>query len=141
MKGTLVLLGLGTAAVYFLDSKKGKKRRAVFSKNFRNAVDQIEDYCMEAADRSKPLLKKLNDEGLPYLQAIGREGQKYATQAGQSLLDYSRNGGTKWKPSARMTGAAAGALALYGAGRRGLTGALLRTMSLGFFTRALLAGK
>src|SRR5262249_6881236 len=139
--GTLVLLGLGTAAVYFLDSKKGKKRRAVFSKNFRNAVDQIETYCLDLAERSKPVLKKINEEGMPYLQAVGRGGQKYATQAGEALKDYASNGGSNWKPSARMTGAAAGALALYGAGRRGLTGAILRTLSLGFFTRALLAGR
>jgi hypothetical protein len=141
MKGTLFLIGLGTAAVYFLDNKKGKKRRAEFSKNFRNAVDQVEEYCAELVERSKPALKKLSEEGMPYLQSIGRESQKYATQAGTALRDYSRDGGSKWRPSARMTGAAAGALALYGTGRRGLTGALIRTLSLGFFTRALLAGR
>jgi hypothetical protein len=141
MKTKLLLLGLGIAGVYFLDTKKGKKRRATFSKNVRKAVNQAEDYCSDLADRSKPLLKDLSERGLPYLQTLGRQSQKYATEAGQSVVNYTCNGGSHWQPSARVTGATAGALALYSAGRRGLLGAVLRTLSLGFFTRALLASR
>ena len=141
MKTTLLLLGLGAAGVYFLDTKKGKKRRASFSKNFQKAVGQAEGYCADLAHRSKPLLKDLTERGKPYLETLSRQGQKYASEAGQSVLNYTRNGGPHWQPSARLTGATAGALALYGAGRRGVLGAVLRTLSLGFFTRALLASK
>lgn len=141
MKTKLFFLGLGVAGVYFLDAKRGKKRRATFSKNFRKAVNQAEGYCADLAERSKPLLKDLTERGKPYLETLGRESQKYATQAGESLVNYTRNGGTHWHPSARFTGATAGALALYGAGRPGFLGAVLRTLSLGFFTRALLASK
>ena len=152
MKTKLFLLGLGVAGIYFLDAKKGKKRRASFSKNFRKAVEQAEDYCAELADRSKPLLKDLSERGKPllkdlsergkpYLQNLGRQSQKYAEEAGQSFLSYAKNGKSTWQPSARITGATAGALALYSAGRRGLLGAVLRTLSLGFFTRALLASR
>jgi hypothetical protein len=141
MKTTLLLLGLGAAGVYFLDAKKGKKRRTSFSKNFRKAVSQTEEYCADLAQRSKPLLKDLTERGKPYLESLGRQGQKYASEAGQSVLNYTKNGGTHWQPSARFTGATAGALALYGAGRQGFVGAVLRTLSLGFFTRALLSSR
>lgn len=141
MKTQLFLLGLGVAGIYFLDTKRGKKRRATFSKNFRKAVSQAEDYCADLAERSKPLLKDFSEKSKPYLETIGRQSQKYASQAGESLVNYTRNGGSHWHPSARMTGATAGALALYGAGRPGFLGSLLRTLSLGFFTKALLASK
>ncbi|MCI0411761.1 YtxH domain-containing protein [bacterium] len=139
MKTTLFLVGLGAAGVYFLDSKKGKKRRALFTKNFKNVFDQAGDYCSDLADRSKPLISEIRKQSKPFADSFSQQSQKYASQLGHSVYDYAKNGHTGWNPSARLTGATAGALALYGAGRPGFVGALLRTLSLGFFTRALLA--
>lgn len=141
MKKTLLLLSLGAAGYYFLDSKKGKNRRVHFKKNVKNAFEQAESYCSGLTERSKPLLDELSKQGKPLLTALGQEGQKYANLVGHSVYDYAKNGSTSWNPSARFTGATAGALALYGAGRRGIFGAILRTLSLGFFTRALLASR
>jgi len=141
MKTTLLLIGLGAAGFYFLDEKKGKKRRANFTKNVRNFLDQAEEYCLNLAERSKPLIATLGERSKPILHSLGEQGQKYASGVGHSVYEYAKNGHTGWSPSARFTGATAGALALYGAGRPGVVGALLRTLSLGFFTRALLASR
>ena len=141
MKTTLLLMGLGAAGFFFLDSKKGKKRRAQFKKNAENVFHQAENYCGHLAERSKPLIDELSKQGKPLLHTLGTEGQKYANRIGHSVNDYAKNGRTGWHPSARLTGATAGALALYGTGRPGFVGALLRTLSLGFFTRALLASR
>ena len=141
MKTTLLLLGAGAAGFYFLDAKKGQKRRAHFNKSFKNALKQAEGYCNDLAERSKPLLDELGKHGKPLLNTLGSESQKYANLVGNSVYDYAKNGRTGWNPSARLTGATAGALALYGAGRPGILGAVLRTLSLGFFTRALLASR
>ena len=141
MKTTLFLVGLGAAGVYFLDAKKGKKRRSLFTKNVKNTVEQVGSYCSDLADRSKPLISEINKQTKPFVESFGQQSQKYATQVGHSVYDYAKNGHTGWNPSARLTGATAGALALYGAGRPGFVGALLRTLSLGFFTRALLASR
>jgi hypothetical protein len=141
MKTTLLLMGLGAAGFFFLDSKKGKKRRAQFKKNVENVLHQAETYCGHLAERSKPLLQEISKQSKPVLETLGTEGQKYANRVGHSVYDYAKNGRTGWHPSARLTGATAGALALYGTGRPGFVGALLRTLSLGFFTRALLASR
>lgn len=141
MKTLLFLVGAGAAGFYFLDPKKGKKRRALFSKNMKTWVDQAGEYCTDLAERSRPYVEEIAKQGKPILKTLGTEGQKYAGTIGNSVYDYAKNGKTGWNPSARLTGATAGALALYGAGRRGVMGALLRTLSLGFFTRALLASR
>jgi hypothetical protein len=141
MKTTLLLMGLGVAGIYFLDGKKGKKRREQFTKEAKHLLHQAESYCGELAERSKPLLKELREQGKPILNTLGTESQKYANRVGHSVYDYAKNGRTGWSPSARLTGATAGALALYGTGRPGFVGALIRTLSLGFFTRALLASR
>jgi len=141
MKTTLFLVGLGAAGYFFLDSKKGKKRRAQFSKRVQNVFEQAESYCSDLAERSKPLIQELGKQSKPVLETLGTEGQKYANRIGSTVYDYAKNGQTGWHPSARLTGATAGALALYGTGRSGFVGALLRTLSLGFFTRALLASR
>ncbi len=141
MKTTLLLMGLGAAGVYFFDNKKGKKRRSLFTKNVKTTFEQVGGYCSDLADRSKPLISEINKQSKPYVEALSQHSQKYASQVGHSVYDYAKNGQTGWNPSARLTGATAGALALYGAGRSGFVGALLRTLSLGFFTRALLASR
>jgi hypothetical protein len=141
MKKTLFLMGLGAAGVYFFDAKKGKKRRSIFTKNLKNAFEQAGSYCSDLADRSKPLIKDISQQTKPFVNSLNHQSQKYASQIGHSVYDYAKNGHTGWNPSARLTGATAGALALYGAGRPGFVGALLRTLSLGFFTRALLANR
>ena len=141
MKTTFLLVGLGAAGYFFLDSKKGKKRRAQFTKKAQNVFHHAENYCSDLAERSKPLIQELSKQGKPVLQTLGTEGQKYANRIGHSVYDYAKNGNTGWHPSARLTGATAGALALYGTGRPGVVGGLIRTLSLGFFTRALLASR
>ncbi len=141
MKTTLVLLGAGAAGYYFLDSKKGKKRRTQFTKKLKNIFEQAESYCGNLAERSKPLISEIGKQSKPILHTLSNESQKYANLVGNSVYDYAKNGRTEWNPSARLTGATAGALALYGAGRPGIVGAILRTLSLGFFTRALLASR
>jgi hypothetical protein len=141
MKTTLLLMGLGAAGYFFLDAKKGKKRRVQFSKKVQDAFHQAEGYCSHLAEQSKPLLHEIGKQSKPVLRTLGTEGQKYANRVSHSVYDYAKNGRTGWHPSARLTGATAGALALYGTGRPGFVGALLRTLSLGFFTRALLASR
>src|SRR5688572_9630232 len=141
MKTLLLLAGASAAGIYFLDPKKGRKRRALFSKNLKTYMEQANEYCSDLAERSKPFVHELGKQSKPILHTLGTEGQKYASAIGHSVTEYTKNGRTGWNLSARLTGATAGALALYGAGRPGFVGALLRTLSLGFFTRALLASR
>jgi hypothetical protein len=141
MKTLLFLMGAGAAGMYFLDPKKGKKRRTMFSKKAKTFLNQAGEYCTDLAERGRPMMEEIGKQAKPVLHTLGAEGQRYANVVGHSVTDYAKNGRTGWNPSARLTGATAGALALYGAGRSGFVGALLRTLSLGFFTRALLASR
>ena len=131
----LIFVGLGAAAaVYFLDEKQGKKRRNHASKKFRQVVDSagevIGQYSREIGERAGEWSQEFPDKA-----------REYAVGAKDLASDFMKNGNSSWVPSARLVGAIGSALAFYGAGRRGVSGALLRTLSLGLFTKALIASR
>jgi gas vesicle protein len=167
-------IGAGAAAVYLMDEKEGKKRRAKLKKKLESGMETAEElwdeYSHEFRDRAPELKRHLGNRAQylgrhaqDYLlgareragawsRVMGKNAQEYAKHAGKSAADYAREGGklaggavlegqSGFKPSARMIGAVGSALAFYGAGRRGLFGMVLRTLSLGLFLRALFAAR
>ncbi len=130
----LLLIGAGTAgAFYFLDAKKGEKRRKKLEKQIREAYkagsNVFQDYSKKYKEQATRLSQTLNESAVQY----GREAKQLA---GETMKN-----GTGWSPSARFVGALGSALAFYGVGRRGPAGTLLRTLSLGLFTKALIASR
>lgn len=167
-------IGAGVAALYLLDEKEGKKRRARLKKKLEKGLNTAEDIWDEYSDvvrerapefsrqigaRAQSLgktaqeyLKGAGERASQWSKVAGKEAQDYARQAGKATADYAvesgkrageyvKEGQVRWTPSARMIGAVGSALAFYGAGRPGLFGMVLRTLSLGLFTRALLASR
>ena len=134
MKHGLLLAGAiatGISAAYLLDVKRGPKRRKLLKKKadrvWREASQKLNDYSHEL----KPYWDKYSKELIQDAGNVAEEGVQHLEKATQ-------NG---WAPSARMIGATASAMAFYGAGRKGVIGTMLRVVSLGLFTRALLASK
>ena len=128
----LIVLGLGVAgAAYFLDEKKGKKRRARFKDNFNDWMsttgDAVEDYSQRIGERA----------GV-WGRIAAKRAQEYSGDLKERASDITSNG---WSPSSRFVGAVGSAIAFYAAGRGGFLGAVLRTLSLGMFTRALMASR
>jgi hypothetical protein len=135
----IVLLGLGIAgAAYFLDEKKGRKRRARFKKNMdgwlSSAGDAVEEYSQQFGERAQ----QLGERATVLTRELNKRAQEYSGDLKEKAAEIGSNG---WAPSARFVGALGSALAFYAAGRQGVTGALLRTLSLGMFTRALIASR
>jgi gas vesicle protein len=160
--------GLGAAAaIYLFDEKQGKKRRArikkqldrtlvvagekfdEYSKEMRERIPEFsrqigaraQDYWKVAGKRAGEFSRNLSDNAAEYTRAFGKNAEDYAKDAGERAVDYAKQGQVRWSPSARFVGAVGSALAFYGAGRRGLFGMFLRTLSLGMFLRALLASR
>ena len=158
--------GLGAAsAIYFLDEKQGKKRRARFRKQFDHTLevanDRIGEYSKEFRERVPVISREVGARAQEYLKAasesadfrefgrrsgeyardVGRNAGLFARVAGERAMEYAKETDSRFTPSGRMVGALASALAFYGAGRRGMFGMLLRTLSLGMFLRALLASR
>jgi hypothetical protein len=134
MKHALLVAGAvaaGVSAVYFLDQKQGAKRRKILKKKadrvLREAANKWNDYSHEL----KPYLDK-------YSKEFAHGAENVAKQGFHRVEEATHNG---WAPSARMLGATAGAMAFYGAGRKGMIGAVVRLVSLGLLTRALMASK
>lgn len=133
----LFLIGLGTAgavgAFYFLDAKNGAKRRKQFKKQFKEVTDKagtmMEDYSHRMAPRAQEISRVVGERAVHY----GHEAK--------ILADGFFKNGSHWTPSARLVGAMGSALAFYGAGRTGASGTILRTLSLGLFTRALMSSR
>lgn len=140
---TLLLLGLGTAgaagAIYFLDQKRGPKRRKQFMKQFHHTMDTAEDVMHEYSKRLGPKAQEFSRLVGERASQYGERAAHYGNEAKTRAADYWKNG-NGWTPSARLVGAMGSALAFYGAGRKGMTGTILRTISLGLFTRALMSG-
>jgi len=131
----LVFVGLGAAAaVYFLDEKQGKKRRNRARKKIRQVVNSAGEVIGEYS-------REIGERAGEWSQDFPDRAREYAEEAKELASDFVKNGNSRWAPSARLVGAVGSALAFYGAGRRGVTGALLRTLSLGLFTKALIASR
>lgn len=134
LKG-LLFVGVGAAAaVYFLDEKNGKKRRNRASKKIRQVVNSAGEVIQEYS-------RELGEKAGEWSQDFPDRARGYAEEAKVLASDFIKNGSSRWVPSARFIGAVGSALAFYGAGRRGVTGALLRTLSLGLFTKALISSR
>jgi gas vesicle protein len=131
----LIVVGLGAAAaVYFLDEKQGKKRRKVATKKIRQAVSSAGELFSNYSEDFGERASELSQDLIP-------RAKEYAGQAKVLASDFMKNGNSRFSPSARLVGALGSALAFYGVGRRGMSGALLRTLSLGMFTKALIAAR
>jgi gas vesicle protein len=131
----LLVVGLGAAAaVYFLDENKGRKRRKEANKKVRQAVSSAGDLFNEYS-------AQFNDRAAEWSEGLPDRAKQYAGQVKELASGFVKNGNGRWSPSARLVGALGSALAFYGVGRRGLSGAVLRTLSLGMFTRALIASR
>ena len=134
MKNALLLAGTvaaGVCAAYLFDEKRGPKRRKLLKKKtdrtLKEAVHMLNDYSQQ--------LKPYWDR---YSKEFAQGAQTVATKSVDRVEEVTSNG---WRPSGRMLGATASAMAFYGAGRKGFLGFMLRIVSLGLFTRALLASK
>jgi gas vesicle protein len=167
-------IGAGAAALYLMDEKEGKKRRAHLRKKFEKGLTAAEgmwdeysevvrerypevsrqfgaraqsfgksaqEYLRGAGERASEWSKAASKEAPNYARQAGKVTADYAVVAGKRAGEYVKDGTGRWSPSARMIGAIGSALAFYGAGRPGLFGMVLRTLSLGLFTRALLASR
>ena len=161
-------VGLGAAAaMYLFDEKQGKKRRARIKKQWNRTMDiageKFDEYSKEVRERVPELSRQvgslaqdywkvagkhagefsrnLSENAGEYARQFGKQAEDVAKDAGERAVDYAKNGQVRWAPSARFVGAVGSALAFYGAGRPGLYGMLLRTLSLGMFLRALLASR
>ncbi|MCI0413339.1 hypothetical protein L0222_11140 [bacterium] len=134
MKYALVLTGVvagGLCAALLLDEKRGPKRRKLLKKKANELWNEASGAWNDYSRELKPHLQKYSRE----LSA----GAKRVTEGSlQRIEETTQNG---WSPSARMLGATASAIAFYGAGRSGLVGILLRTISLGLLARALVASR
>jgi hypothetical protein len=143
---SLILVGLGTAgAVYFLDAKKGPKRRKNFQKQFRQTrkrtQELLDGYSQKLRVYAQDYSEKLNEQANTFSKVLNERVNEYGKEAKTVANDLAKNGHRRWTPSARTVGALGSALAFYGAGRSGATGMILRTLSLGLFTRALIASR
>jgi len=167
-------IGAGAAALYLMDEKEGKKRRAHLRKRLEKGLSTAEgmwdeysevvrerypevsrrvgaraqsfgksaqEYFRGAGERASEWSNAAWKEAPNYARQAGKVTADYAVVAGKRAGEYVKEGTGRWSPSARMIGAIGSALAFYGAGRPGLFGMVLRTLSLGLFTRALLASR
>lgn len=134
MKYGLLLTGMvagGVCAVLLLDEKQGPKRRKILKKRANEIWNEASNAWNDYSRELKPHLDKYSHEL--------SEGAKRVTEGTLHRIEETTQNG--WSPSARMLGATASAIAFYGAGRSGLVGILLRTISLGLLARALVASR
>ena len=134
MKHGLLLAGsavAGISASYLLDEKKGPKRRKILRKKADRVLKEASHTWNDYSHELKPHWNRYSKEFAHGLENV-------AEKRLQQVEEATQNG---WTPSARMLGATASAMAFYGAGRKGMFGTMLRLVSLGLFTRALLASR
>jgi|GEM_PF-3078794 len=134
MKTGLLFTGFvaaGITTAFLLDPKKGSKRRKVLKKKANRIMHDGAETLREYSHELKPYWDK-------YSRELSEEAKHLSKEGIEKVEGANHNG---WKPSARMLGATGGALAFYGAGRPGLLGTIIRTVSLALFTRALLASR
>jgi hypothetical protein len=150
----LLALGAGTAAaIYFYDEKKGKKRRARFRRNVEEGWKRADEYTKEWRKQAPKLARQYGTVAGEVLRNTGKRAgelsRDYGSRAGVYLKDagskahelaHARNGHNALG-SARFLGAMASTIAIYGTARRGFLGTFLRTLSLGLFTKALMAAR
>ena len=108
----LFVLGLGMAsaagAAYFFDSRKGKERRRSMQKQLGRAAHVA--------------------------RRVAQDGSRRARTIACSFVKDQASGSSPWP---RFAGALGGVLTVYGAGRRGPAGIILRILSLALFSWAL----
>lgn len=163
----ITLAAAGAGAIYFLDQKQGKKRRAKVRKQFERSLDLAQDYWDEYSPELRKRAGQLSHE---VGKRAGQFSQEFGKRAGELYGDFSKKAGVytrdwgekagelskdyadratdyaindhfNWTPSARLATAVGSALAVYSAGRGGFLGTLLRTISLGMFVRALISSR
>ena len=145
MKHGLLVVGVlaaGVSAAYLLDQKRGPKRRKLLKKRADRVLHQAADKWNAYSHELKPYWDKYSHELRPYLSKYSKEvaqgAENVAKQGFHRVEEATQNG---WAPSARMLGATASAMAFYGAGRKGMMGTVMRLVSLGLFTRALMSSR
>jgi gas vesicle protein len=134
MKYGLLLTGMiagGVCAALLLDEKRGPKRRKILKKKANEIWNEASNAWSDYSRELKPQFEKYSKEL--------SEGAKRVTEGTLHRIEETTHNG--WSPSARMLGATASAIAFYGAGRSGVVGILLRTISLGLLARALVASR
>jgi gas vesicle protein len=102
---------------------------------------RAQEYWKSAGSRAGEYAQEFGKNAGEYARSLGHDAGEYAKRAGERSMEYVKEGQVRWSPSARFVGAVGSALAFYGAGRPGMFGMLLRTLSLGMFLRALLASR
>lgn len=152
----IALAGAGAGAIYFLDQKQGKKRRAKVRKQLERSLDMAQDYwdeyspelrkqarnfSSEVGKRAEELYGDFSKRAGVYTRDIGEKAGELSKDYAEKATDYAINDHFNWTPSARLATAVGSALAVYSAGRGGFLGTLLRTISLGMFVRALISSR
>ena len=141
MKYGLLLTGMiagGVCAALLLDEKRGPKRRKILKKRANEIWNEASHAWNDYSRELKPQIEKLKPHIDKYSHELA-EGAKRVTEGTLHRIEETAHNG--WSPSARMLGATASAIAFYGAGRGGVVGTLLRTISLGLLARALVASR
>lgn len=152
----IALAGAGAGAIYFLDQKHGRKRRAKVRKQIERSLDLAQDYwdeyspelrkragefSHEVGKRAEELYGDFSKKAGVYTREWGEKAGELSKDYAERATDYAVNDHFDWSPSARLATAVGSALAVYSAGRGGFLGTLLRTISLGMFVRALISSR
>jgi gas vesicle protein len=133
MKYALVLTVIagGVCAALLLDEKQGPKRRKILKKKANEIWDEASHAWNDYSRELKPQFEK-------YSKDLSESAKRVTEGTLHRIEETTHNG---WSPSARMLGATASAMACCGAGRGGIVGTLLRSISLGRLARALVASR
>jgi uncharacterized membrane protein len=139
MANPLLLLGLGAAAMYFLDPQNGKKRRVDMQNQLDAAQRQLlqtrDVVVKDAANRTHGLL--LETRQALEARRTGQTGENVPTLTGicrEMVAPWSR---THWSPAQRaLAGALGSAVAMIGYFRGGVRGMALCALGGGLVARA-----
>lgn len=135
----LLLLGLGAAAMYFLDPQNGKKRRTDFQNQLESTRRELEHgrdvVLRDATNRTHGLLVETRHA----LEArrTGEVGENVPTLSGIARDVLAPWGRTHWSPTQRaIAGGLGAAVSVIGYFRGGLRGMALCALGGGLVARA-----